>query len=145
MFTILNLLNYLAGKPLNVFVLITISIGVYFYLIKYYWDTIYNSYTYTAILIFLLILDLITIILIYFYDRKIDPEELNENVKTESSNIILGVENQNHEQSKKKKKNKKSKKDSTTNKPESNYIRDGAERELISLFDINKDPSLHTY
>ena len=72
MFTILNLLNYAVGKPVNVFILITITIVVYFYLIKYYWDTIYNSYVYTSILLILLILDIITIVLVFFYDRKID-------------------------------------------------------------------------
>ena len=60
MFTILNLLNYFVGKPVNAYILIAITIVVYACLIHYFYDKIYQSYVYIGILIFLLILDIIS-------------------------------------------------------------------------------------
>jgi len=164
MFTILNLLNYAVGKPVNVFILITITIVVYFYLIKYYWDTIYNSYVYTSILLILLILDIITIVLVFFYDRKIDDSSAIMNSDLKESNIVSivneesplnnpnnvnGENGENGEKGEKKKKKDKSKKNKNADTKEENkeksYILDNKEKELISLFDINADPSLITY
>jgi len=157
MFTILNLLNYAAGKPVNVYILITITVVVYFYLIKYYWDTIYESYLYTAILLILLILDIITIVLVFFYDRKINESNSFVNsesnivsmVNSESNNALEEKEEKKERKGKKSKskKNKENKEQTKDENPkiEKNYVLGNNDKELISLFDINKDPSLVTY
>ena len=138
MFTILNILNYFSGKPLNVFVLITITVIVYYLLINKYSDTIYNSTTYTIILLILLILDIVSIILIYFYDRKIDDNELNQNnveIKNEIQLVTL-KEKKSHKDKSKKNKNKLN--DSNENKKvinednkEKSYPLDNANKVII--------------
>ena len=155
MFTILNILNYFSGKPLNVFVLITITVIVYYLLINKYSDTIYNSTIYTIILLILLILDIVSIILIYFYDRKIDDNELNQNnveIKNEIQLVTL-KEKKSHKDKSKKNKDKNKLNDSNEKKvinglpdnKEKSYPLDNANKDIISLYDINKDPSLVTY
>ncbi len=146
MFTILNLLNYAASKPVNVYILITITVVVYFYLIKYYWDTIYESYLYTAILLILLILDIITIVLVFFYDRKIDESNIVSMVNSESNNALEEKKERKSKKSKSKK-NKENKEQTRDENPniKKNYVLGNNDKELISLFDINKDPSLVTY
>jgi len=156
MFTILNILNYLSGKPLNVFVLITLTIVIYYFLINKYSDTIYNSTTYTIILLILLIIDIVSIILIYFYDRKIDNNELEQNTiesKSEIKNEIqLVTLTEKKSKKDKSKKNKDKLNDSNEkvingfpNNKEKSYPLDNANKDIISLYDINKDASLVTY
>jgi len=158
MFTILNILNYFSGKPLNVFVLITITVLVYYLLINKYSDTIYNSTTYTIILLILLILDIVSIILIYFYDRKIDDKELNQNnveSESETKNEIKLVTMEKKSKKDKSKKNKNKDKLNDLNEKkvinglpdnkEKSYPLDSANKDIISLYDVNKDPSLVTY
>lgn len=154
MFTILNILNYFSGRPLNVFVLITLTVIVYYFLINKYSDTIYNSTTYTIILLILLILDIVSIILIYFYDRKIEDNELNQNnINPEIKNEIQLVTIEKKSKKNKSKKNKDKLNDLNEKKvinglpdnKEKSYPLDSANKDIISLYDVNKDPSLVTY
>ena len=148
MFTIFNFLNYFAGKPVNVYVLFALTIGVYFYLIKYHFDTIYDNYIYTIILLILLILDLISIVLLFFYNNKSsnDSDDSDSIVKIHSSEEILIIPETNEEK-KTKKKSRKNKDIQSINEPkkENSYPLDDINKDIISLFDINKEPSLHTY
>lgn len=155
MFTILNILNYFSGRPLNVFVLITLTVIVYYFLINKYSDTIYNSTTYTIILLILLILDIVSIILIYFYDRKIDDNELNQNnvdpeIKNEIQLITVTEKKSKKNKSKKNKDklndlNEKKVINGLPDNKEKSYPLDNANKDIISLYDINKDASLVTY
>lgn len=156
MFTILNLLNYSLGKPINTLILILITIGIYFGLIKYYYDIIHDNSIYTISLLILMLIDIISIILIYFY------------FSDSNSTNILQVENSHETNDKKDKKNKKDKQDKKDKKdkdgkeekknikdteqindkenhPTQTFITGNDEKELISLFDVNKDPSICTY
>ncbi len=152
MFTIFNLLNYVAGKPVNVYVLIALTVGVYFYLIKYHFDTIYDNYIYTIILVILLILDLISIILLFFYDRK-DSNSDESIVQIKSSDLTNQIVDTNvntDNNDKKSKKSRKERKNKDTQpvpeiKKENSYPLDDVNKDMISLFDVNKEPSLHTY
>jgi hypothetical protein len=157
MFTILNLLNYLSGKPLSSFVLITVTIIIYFILIKYYSETIYDNTILSITLLIILILDIVSIILIYFYDRPIDNDELQHNIIGINSNNNIEVVNKTINEEKKSRKDKSKSKKNKSNElndnkkvisgenKEKSYPMDIANKDIISLFDINKDPSLITY
>ena len=164
MFTVLNLLNYSIGKPINTFILILITMGIYFGLIKYYYDIIHDNTIYTITLLILMLIDIISVILIYFYfsDSKSDNSNIIkiQNVHDQEFNKEFNKE-LNKESNKKKektdKKDKKEKKDKLKNQekivekknqdnlPTQTFITNNDEKELISLFDINKDPSIVTY
>lgn len=151
MFTILNLLNYSLGKPINTLILILITIGIYFGLIKYFYETIHDNYIYTLTLLILMFIDIISIILIYFYFT--DSNSTNILQIENSQKINVKKDKDDKKKSKKDKDEKKVKKDDTCgeqikdkeNLPIQTFITNNEEKELISLFDINKDPSICTY
>ncbi len=156
MFTILNLLNYSLGKPINTLILILITIGIYFGLIKYYYDIIHDNSIYTITLLILMLIDIISIILIYFYFN--DSNSINTNIlQVENSKEDLDkkdIENKKNKKEKDRKdiknKKEKEKKDDKQikdkeNHPTQTFITGNEEKELISLFDVNKDPSICTY
>lgn len=168
MFTILNFLNYAIGKKINTIVLILLSIAIYVGLIKYYYDTIHENTIYTVTLLILMLIDIISIIIIFFYFK--DSSDSN-NVIQEENNIVLIVNKDlSSEKNSKDSKNKKDKKDSKgkkdkkdgkekkstreknidqkqleNNVPTQTFIKGNEEKELISLYDVNKDVSLGTY
>ena len=65
MLTIFNLINYLIGSPVNITILIMITIALYYYIIKTFWTNITDNVIYIIILIILMIIDLTTIYLIF--------------------------------------------------------------------------------
>ncbi len=167
MFTIFNLLNYLVGKPLNTFVLILVTVLIYFLLIKYYYDVIHENTVYTIILLVLMIIDITSIIVVYFYLND-DSKELNiekENDKilniANSCNIKdkLGIgknsEKKSSKRSSKRSSKKSSKSDDKLDKNQQNIDNQKPtysigdenpdDKDIISLYDINKDVSLKTY
>ena len=68
MFTILNITNYMTGKYIPKYMLILITIAIYFFIIKSYWSTIYNNKIFLCILLILLITDITTIYIILFHN-----------------------------------------------------------------------------
>jgi len=68
MLTIINITNYLTGKYVSKYILILITIAIYYFLIKNYWDTIYNNKIYLCLFILLLVIDITTIYIIFFYN-----------------------------------------------------------------------------
>jgi hypothetical protein len=68
MLTFINVINYLTGKYVSKYILILITIAIYYILIKNYWNKIYNNKIYLALFILLLIIDITTIYIIFFYD-----------------------------------------------------------------------------
>ena len=64
MLTILNIINYLIGRPLSSTMLITVSIAIYAVIITTFWDSLVDNTMYLIILLILLILDIATIIVI---------------------------------------------------------------------------------
>ena len=157
MFTILNLLNYFSGKPLSSFVLISLTIIIYFVLIKYYSETIINNTIFSITLLIILILDIVSIILIYIYDRPISNDEINQNIiEIKNNNDIQDINKTNNEEKKSRKDKSKSKKNKSNElnedkkvisgeNKEKSYPMDIANKDIISLYDINKDASLVTY
>ena len=65
MLTIINLINYLSGSYVNNIVLIVITIAIYYYVISTFWEKISDNIIYIVILIMLLMIDLVTIYLIF--------------------------------------------------------------------------------
>ena len=68
MLTFINVINYLTGKYVSKYILILITIAIYYILIKNYWNNIYNNKIYLSLFILLLIIDITTIYIIFFYD-----------------------------------------------------------------------------
>ena len=68
MLTFINVINYLTGKHVSKYILILITIAIYYILIKNYWNNIYNNKIYLSLFILLLIIDITTIYIIFFYD-----------------------------------------------------------------------------
>ena len=72
MLTIFNLINYLIGSPVNITILVMITIALYFYIISSFWSTISNNIFYVIILIILMLIDLTTIYLIFSSPHECD-------------------------------------------------------------------------
>ena len=68
MLTFINIINYLTGKYVPKYILILITIAIYYILIKNYWNKIYNNKILLCLFILLLIIDITTIYIIFFYD-----------------------------------------------------------------------------
>ena len=68
MLTFINIINYLTGKHVPKYILILITIAIYYILIKNYWNKIYNNKILLCLFILLLIIDITTIYIIFFYD-----------------------------------------------------------------------------
>ena len=66
MFTLLNICNYLTGKPLNVYLLVILSIIAYSTIFYYYHDYILSGMITVATLILILIIDLVSIFVIFY-------------------------------------------------------------------------------
>lgn len=152
MFTIFNLLNYFLGKPINTFILILLTIGIYFGLIKYYYDVIHDNTIYTITLLILMLIDIISIILIFFYFSDTSSNLIQVQSKNEKPSIILDTKEKTKSKKDRKKEVKNSDHDknkSTNNKeenlPTQTFITSGNDKEIISLFDANKDVSIVTY
>lgn len=151
MLTILNIINYFTGRPLPFYILILITIAIYYYVISYYWDTIASSNIYLITILILLLIDITAIIMIYtiYHDN-------NEN--SDSCKI------KKNKKDKKSKKNKRDAKLEIKNTVVENILEEkikdveqetnnnngllNNEKEVISmlsLYDAEKDVSLHTY
>lgn len=140
MLTLLNIINYYFGKPLPFYVLILITIAVYYYTISNYWDNIISNKIYLVVNIILLLIDITAIIMIFTvyhekYDNGIDlisnnvkkhkKKKHNKNIKNNNdNNILTNIEND---------KNKL-----VNENPK-------IEKSVLSLYEQEKDVSLNTY
>jgi len=121
MLTIINLINYLTGSYVNNIVLILITIVIYYFTIINYWCHIENNIVYIGILIMLMMMDLITIYLIFSAHHDFDFNKIKKNKKKKDKTKI--------------KKNLESKKNLIEKK----------ENNSIEVYDENKSASLNTY
>ena len=126
MLTIFNLINYFIGSPVNITILVMITIALYFYIISFYWNTISNNIIYVIILIVLMLIDLTTIYLIFSSPHECDYHKKNK---------------------KNKNKNKTSKKIVLKNNSEEPIINEKLliNNDNIDIYNDNKSISLHTY
>jgi hypothetical protein len=122
MLTIINLINYFTGSYVNNIVLILVTIVIYYFIISKYWNSIENNIAYIVILIMLLMIDIVTIYLIFSEPHKFD---FNKIIK---KNKVKKVKNKN-------KKNLESKK----------ILIEKKENNSIEVYDENKSVSLNTY
>ena len=143
MLTLFNIINYFFGKPLPFYVLILLTIAIYYYIISNYWDGIIANKLYLSINIILLLIDITAIIMIFTVYHE------NEN---ENFNIEDNIKN------KKKKHNKNNKKITSDNDKiiiEDNInkkiidnnqnLEKTPEKSILSLYEPEKDVSLNTY
>ena len=147
MLTILNIINYLVGKPLSLYILILATIIVYYYILSNYWETCYNNKIYLAIMTILLLIDVTMIIIIFTVSHNYD----NETINTENKMI----------KNKKSKKDKKKKNKDARTEVENNKLKSSEEnilvnpnpnpevgpdnKSIISLYNPEADVSLKTY
>jgi uncharacterized protein YpmS len=137
MLTIFNLINYLIGSPVNITILITITIALYYYLISSFWNTISNNIFYIIILIMLMLIDLTTIYLIfcsphecdYIKTNKTNKNKKTNKTKTNKTNKNLVLKNKLEE----------------PNKEEPNKEKILINNDNIEIYNDNKSVSLHTY
>lgn len=86
MFTILNIINYLTGKYIPLTLLILITIGIYYYIMTYCYDTILFNEYYIITLLILLLLDITSLIVIFIYgDFAISSSKKYLNVNTSTT------------------------------------------------------------
>ena len=147
MLTILNIINYLVGKPLSLYILILATIIVYYYILSNYWETCYNNKIYLTIMTILLLIDVTMIIIIFTVSHDYNNETINSEKK-----II---------KNKKSKKDKKKIKKEIQLEDENNKIKSlelpilvnpnsnskvGLDnKSIISLYNPDADVSLKTY
>jgi hypothetical protein len=147
MLTILNIINYFVGKPLPFYLLILITVAIYFYFMYNYWDNITSNKLYWITNLILLLID-ITAIMIIFSINLNNNENDNNNQPTIKEN-------------KKKKKTDKNKKNNKNSEQEIKTIQNGIvaeenlqkekelnenmEKSILSLYEPEKDISLSTY
>jgi len=156
MFTLINFINYSSGRPFNHIILCILTILIYFYLFRYHGDTLLNNNIYLTILLFLMIIDISSIIIVFtMFDNISDDNKVSIYKKSKSK-----------KSSSKKSKSKKSKKTkdiienddkplsvtsvktyslNNINKNTINIKKEENIKEIISLYDVNKDLSLKTY
>lgn len=144
MLTILNIINYLVGKPLSLYLLILATILVYYYILSNYWETFYNNKLYLIIVTILLLMDITMIIILFTISHNCENEITNSEIKKIKK--------------KKSKKNQKKielKNELPKNKsPETEiFVKDipqidpdnKSKKSIISLYNADKEVSLKTY
>lgn len=161
MFTIFNIINYFTGRYIPIYILILLTIGVYYYIIKtWFLELLLGNITYLIIFLLLLLIDITTIIIIftsgYFMNSDSNlnlDSEINFKINKESNTIKKKI---NKEKKQSKKKNKKNKlisiNDNINNninhmeiKSQENKYNVKTFDELISLYDNDKNGSINTY
>ncbi len=65
MLSILNIVNYLFGKPLSTSILVILTATIYLYIFYYLWDTVKENNVYFITIIILFLMDITTIIYLY--------------------------------------------------------------------------------
>jgi hypothetical protein len=129
MLTLFNIINYYFGKPLPFYILILLTIGIYFYIISTHWETISSNKVYLTTNIILLLIDITAIIMIYTVYHDIIEDNPEKSIKS-------------------KKHKKKSRLHHKKNSIETNLIQNNIEdidNSLLSVYDNKKDVSLKTY
>ena len=155
MFTILNMINYFTGKYIPIYILILLTVGIYYYIINNLFintingDNIINldnNIVYIVMIILILLIDIVSITMIFAYGDTV----IKNNVKKIKLKNIVSSE--------KKLSKSKSKSKSETNEKQSINVQEPnseqqlisspviSEPEIISLYDINKDlQTINTY
>jgi hypothetical protein len=170
MFTILNIINYFTGKYVPPIILVLITISVYSYIFYNYFNNLFDSsIIYILILLIVMLIDITSIIIIFssYYvesDNFLDDKLNNYSVKKNKTNI---KDKDKEKVNKKERVNKKNKVDKKNIKEKNNEIdiidkknninhdknmldnqksnMEKSNMEIISLYDENKQMSLHTY
>lgn len=157
MFIITNLLNYFTGKYVPPIVLVLLSIGIYYWLISEYFQTIVDNYIYLTMLLILMIVDIVSIVIIFGSKLFGNTYSTNKNVGHMDMDTNMDVIKGKHRVIKSSKKNKSVKStDVTELKPSVNSVV-GTENvvreentntekiEPIDVYENNSVGSIHTY
>jgi len=144
MLTIFNLINYLIGSPVNITILIMITIALYFYIIKTFWTNITDNIFYVIILVILMLIDLTTIYLIFSLPHECEyiiKSDKKTKKKIKKTNKLLEKNNI--------KKNNEDILDKNKIIPENKVILEENPKKIIKndieIYNDNKSVSLNTY
>ena len=161
MFTILNIINYFTGKYIPPYLLILITISIYFFIIHNWFNDLINGNIIYLILLLLIMLIDITSIIIIFTTSYNNNENENENDNDNDNNNIETIKKKlkKHNRKKNDKKNNNNLNENLNNnniendnKEDDNKEDDNKEdknitlkKDIISLYDNEKAVSLKTY
>jgi len=149
MLTILNIINYFTGRPLPFYILILITVAIYYYIISSYWDTIGSSNIYLITIIILLLIDITAIVMIYtiYHDNNENSNSCKINKKDKKSkknkkDLKLEIKNTVVENTLQEK-IKDIEQETNNNNGLLNNEKEA--KSILSLYDPEKDVSLLTY
>jgi hypothetical protein len=167
MFTILNIINYLSGKMLNEIILTAITVLLYFYLIKYHNEIVFDNQIYISIFILLMIIDITSILIVFnVFGKSTDVEICNikknksikdkskkskskknklKKIKSETIIKTYSIEN--------KLEDKILKENNNTNKKNNNVKEEKVSltpnikenKEIVSLYNLDNENTINTY
>jgi hypothetical protein len=146
MLTILNIINYLIGKPLSLYVLILATIVVYYWVLSNYWETCYNNKLYLIIVTILLLIDITMIIIIFTISHDYDSDKIDsekkliknkKSKKDKKKNKIITLENEPQAENVKIENIQNPDKVNPEFKPDA--------KSLIEVYDPEAEVSLNTY
>ncbi len=140
MLTIFNLINYLIGSPVNITILIMITIALYFFIIKTFWSNITDNIFYVIILVILMLIDLTTIYLIFSSPHEceyIKKSDKKTKKKIKKTNKLL------------EKKNNEEKKINEEIQNKNKLLQEENPKKIVNndidIYNDNKSVSLNTY
>jgi hypothetical protein len=144
MLTILNIINYLLGKPLTIYLLVLITVIIYYYIITSFWDTLSENKGWLGSIILLMIIDITTIIIIFtdYTSSKagianaIELEKSDKSVKTKKTKSDKKDKNKLPDNNLSSTKNYEIKQESPNNKEN---------KSVISLYKPDAEVSLKTF
>ncbi len=144
MFTILNITNYLLGKPLSIYLLVLITVIIYYYIITSFWDTLSENKGWLGSIILLMIIDITTIIIIFtdYTSSKVSTHTL------ESEKSAKSTKSTKSDKKDKKEKNKLLDNNLITNKKQEVKQESPNNKEnksIISLYKPDDEVSLKTF
>jgi amino acid permease len=153
MFTILNILNYLLGKPVSVYVLILAIIAIYYYTISNCWTSIKENKFYLVTMIISMIIDISSIIIIFTIVHDYVPESNNSSKKIKSLKKSKSAKKKDEKQNKLTNDNlingekmSNQEKGYVVNAENAeNAANDANNKSIISVYDPDALASLHTY
>jgi hypothetical protein len=144
MLTILNIINYLVGKPLSLYLLILATILLYYYILSNYWKTFYNNKVYLTIVTILLLMDITMIIILFSISHNCENEKTISEIKK--------IKKKKSKKDKKKielkdelSKNKSPEKEILLNDIPQDEYDNKSKKSIISLYNADKEVSLKTY
>ena len=149
MFTILNITNYLLGKPLSIYLLVLATVFIYYYIITSFWDTLSENKGWLGSIILLMIIDITTIIIIFtdYTSSKVSPSIIQPEKEEKPAKSLKLDKKDKKDKKGKKEKNKLVNNNLITKKQEiqQETPNNKENKSVISLYKPDAEVSLKTF